>query len=142
LHEEGLARSLIRWQRVYPEFPPDYEGIGHLLGWYLRCARSWHNGRRNLHGTDRRRCHGGLQNAARCAGAKVAKIGQCQRAGKKHGRQNCSAAREEIGTSTGTKQAAGTAATKRSAHISALAMLDQNQSNHDQRRNHLQCQDY
>jgi hypothetical protein len=133
-----------------------------LLGRNRRCARSWCRrarwciGRRSASCTTRRnlrcrrrnlRCrrhvHGALQHAARAtraSWARIAEISQCQSANKEQHGKYRRRARQEVCTSACTEQTASTATAKCCAHVSTLAMLHQDQSDHAQRRQNLYSQ--
>src|SRR5690606_36786397 len=74
--------------------------------------------------------------------AQIAEVRQTQGTNQEHGSQNARGPRQEVGTTRSTKEAgrSRTTATEGSTSISALAMLHQDQSDHDQRRQDLHRQ--
>ena len=70
-------------------------------------------------------------------GALVADIGQAGGGGKEHDGGPLGHARQEVGRAGGAEQAAGRAAAKRGPHVGAFALLQQDQDDDGQRRDHL-----
>jgi len=68
-------------------------------------------------------------------------ISQGQARGEKHCRENTRGTTQKISRASGTKQAAGSTATKRSPHVGTLAMLHQHQTNNNDRNQNMDRQE-
>src|SRR5256885_220061 len=109
----------------------------------LACSRSRHfaSSARGRRSRSRDGC-GTFQHAARADGTRIAQIGQRQRGHEEHRGQACRGARQEVGAAGGTEQAAGAAAAERGAHVGTLAVLNQDQADHAESRQHLNGEDH